>query len=121
MADIHDCALIATAGIAIDQEVTATLGPHMAQSHGAHFPTLVRGTPGTLHHPSPCGNSPPHEVTPPSACTRGRSLNNVAQQDLNRAVESTIATSGDHPGLARSVHCGGLRRHGDDRRRRRRM
>jgi hypothetical protein len=34
MADIHDRAVIATAGIAIDQKVTATLGPHMAQSHG---------------------------------------------------------------------------------------
>jgi hypothetical protein len=33
MADIHDCAVIAAAGIAIDQKVTATLRPHMAQSH----------------------------------------------------------------------------------------
>src|SRR5262249_55091871 len=44
MADIHDCALIATAGIAIDQEVTATLGPHMAQSHGCQLPNF-----GTRH------------------------------------------------------------------------
>jgi hypothetical protein len=30
MADIHDCAVIATAGIAIDQKIAAALGPHMA-------------------------------------------------------------------------------------------
>jgi len=30
MADIHDRAVIATVGIAIDQKVAATLGPHMA-------------------------------------------------------------------------------------------
>jgi len=42
MADIHDCAVIATAGIAIDQKVTATLGPHMAQSHGCQLPNFGR-------------------------------------------------------------------------------
>jgi hypothetical protein len=30
MADILERAVIATAGIAIDQKITATLGPHMA-------------------------------------------------------------------------------------------
>jgi len=30
------------AGIAIDQKVTATLGPHMAQSHGCQLSNFVR-------------------------------------------------------------------------------
>ena len=34
MADIDDRAVIAMVGTAIDQQVAATLGPHMAQSHG---------------------------------------------------------------------------------------
>jgi hypothetical protein len=42
MADIHDCAVIATAGIAIDQKVTATLGPHMAQRHGRQLANFGR-------------------------------------------------------------------------------
>jgi len=42
MADIHECAVITAAGIAIDQKVTATLGPHMAQSHGCQLSDFVR-------------------------------------------------------------------------------
>src|SRR5260370_39876087 len=42
MADIHYCAVIATIGVAIDQQVTATLRPHMAQSHRCKFPNLSR-------------------------------------------------------------------------------
>jgi hypothetical protein len=42
MADIHDRAVIATAGTAIDQKVTATLRPHMAQSHRRQFPNFGR-------------------------------------------------------------------------------
>jgi hypothetical protein len=42
MADIHDRAVIATAGIAIDQKVTATLGSHMAQSHGFELSNFGR-------------------------------------------------------------------------------
>jgi hypothetical protein len=37
MADIHNRAVIATARVAIDQEITASLGSHMAQSHGCEF------------------------------------------------------------------------------------
>jgi hypothetical protein len=40
MADIYDCAVIATAGIAIDQKVTATVGPHVAQRHRCEFPNF---------------------------------------------------------------------------------
>jgi hypothetical protein len=40
MADIHDCAVIATAGIAIDQKIAATLGPHMAESNGCQLPNV---------------------------------------------------------------------------------
>jgi hypothetical protein len=42
MADIHDCAVIAMIGITIDQKVTATLRPHMAQSHRCKFPNFGR-------------------------------------------------------------------------------
>src|SRR6266550_3586375 len=42
MADIYDCAVIATVGIAIGQKVTTTLGPHMAQSHGCQLSDFVR-------------------------------------------------------------------------------
>ena len=42
MADIHDRAVIAMAGIAIDQKVTATLGSHMAQSHGCQLSNFDR-------------------------------------------------------------------------------
>jgi hypothetical protein len=42
MADIYECAVITAAGIAIDQKVTATLGPHMAQSHGCQLSDFVR-------------------------------------------------------------------------------
>jgi hypothetical protein len=42
MADIHECAVITAAGVAIDQKVTATLGPHMAQSHGCQLSDFVR-------------------------------------------------------------------------------
>src|SRR5262249_15284442 len=42
MADIHDCAVIATVGIAIDEKVTAALGPHMAQSHGCQLRNFGR-------------------------------------------------------------------------------
>jgi hypothetical protein len=53
MADVHGRAVIATAGIAIDQQVTATLGPHMAQSHGFELSNF--------------GSSHAIEFAPPSA------------------------------------------------------
>jgi hypothetical protein len=42
MADIHDRAVIATLGLATDQKVTATLRPHMAQSHRCKFSNFGR-------------------------------------------------------------------------------
>jgi hypothetical protein len=58
MADIHLVLVIATAGIAIDQKVTATLGPHMAHGHGFKLPTLGGGMPVSLHHYPHFGNNP---------------------------------------------------------------
>jgi len=55
MADIHDCAVIATAGIAIDQQVTATLRPHMAQSHGFELPNFWSNHANQFVPPSPFG------------------------------------------------------------------
>jgi hypothetical protein len=43
MADIYDRAVMATVGISIDQKVTATLRPHMAQSHGVELSNFGRG------------------------------------------------------------------------------
>ena len=40
MADIQDRGVVATVGIAIDQEVPATLRPHMAESHGFELPNF---------------------------------------------------------------------------------
>jgi hypothetical protein len=53
MAHIQNRAVIATAGIAIDQQVTATLRPHMAQSHGLELPKF--------------GSSHANQCVPPSA------------------------------------------------------
>src|SRR5215471_12670311 len=58
MADIHDRAVIATVGTAIDQKVTATLGPHMAQSHGCQFPNFGRRHVSQFAPPSAFGQPP---------------------------------------------------------------
>src|SRR5262245_30695710 len=83
MADILDRAVIAMAGIAIDQKVTATLRPHMAQSHGCQLSNFVR------RHAS----QHPHSTLLP-ACADGWRLNDMGQQDYEMgAVKFTIATS----------------------------
>jgi len=38
MTDVHDCAVIATAGIAKCEQIVATLGSHVAQSYGSELP-----------------------------------------------------------------------------------
>jgi len=55
MADIYDRDVIATAGIAIDQKVTATLGPHMAQSHGFELSNFGRRHASQFAPPSAFG------------------------------------------------------------------
>src|SRR5215510_15433249 len=55
MADIHDRAVIATVAIAIDQKVTATLRPHMAQSHGFELPNFGSNHANQFVPPSPFG------------------------------------------------------------------
>jgi hypothetical protein len=42
MADIDDRAVIATIGVAVDENVTAALGAHVAQSHRCKFPNFGR-------------------------------------------------------------------------------
>src|SRR6266446_8596709 len=42
MADIHDRPVIASAGVATDQNLTATLGSHMTQSYGGEFAKVER-------------------------------------------------------------------------------
>jgi hypothetical protein len=37
MADVHGRAVIATAGIAMDQQIATTVGSHMTQRHGGQF------------------------------------------------------------------------------------
>ena len=76
MADIHDRAMIAAIGIAIDQKVTATLGPHVAQGHGCQLPNFSRRHGSQFAPPSACRQEPPldaktgepaHEVVADSA------------------------------------------------------
>ena len=91
MADIHDCAVIATAGIAIDQKVTATLGPHMAQSHGCQLSNFVRRH--ASQHPHSGKTTPSREATLLPACADGRCVNDMGQQDYEMgAVKLTMAT-----------------------------
>src|SRR5215831_667221 len=59
MADIHDCAVIATVEIAMDQKVTATLGPHMAQSHGCQLSNFTGRHGSQFAPPSACRQEPP--------------------------------------------------------------
>jgi hypothetical protein len=72
MADVHDRALIATTGVAIDQEVTATLRSHMAQSHGCELSNF--------------GSSHANKCVPPSAFgqyRRGRDWREMARQVMD--------------------------------------
>jgi hypothetical protein len=55
MADIHDRAVIAMAGIAMDQKVAAALGPHMPQSHGRQLPNRGRRHASQFAPPSAFG------------------------------------------------------------------
>jgi len=92
MADINNCAVIAMAGIAIDQKVTATLGPHMAQSHGCQLSNFVRRH--ASQHPHSGKTTPSREATLLPACADGWRLNDMGQQDYEMgAVKFTIATS----------------------------
>src|SRR5262249_34629036 len=92
MADINNCAVIAMAGIAIDQKVTATLGPHMAQSHGCQLSNFVRRH--ASQHPHSGKTTPSREATLLPACADGPCLNDMGQQDYEMgAVKVTIATS----------------------------
>jgi hypothetical protein len=70
MADIHDRAVIATVGIAIDQKVTATLGPHMAQSHGCQLPNFDKRHVSQFAPPSALQQEPPRDARmgEPRAC-----------------------------------------------------
>jgi len=72
----------------MDQKVTATLGPHMAQSHGCQLPNFDRRHASQFAPPSVFRQEP----------RRARPLvltvvSNVAQQIMKWAVESTIAAS----------------------------
>jgi hypothetical protein len=92
MANIHDRAVIATVRIAIDQKVTATLGPHMAQSHGCQLSNFVRRH--ASQHPHSGKTSASREATLIPVCADGRRLNDMGQQDYEMgAVKLTIATS----------------------------
>jgi hypothetical protein len=62
MADIHDRAVIATVGIAIDQKVAAALGPHMAQSHGCQLSNFDRRHASQLAPPSAFRQEPPRDA-----------------------------------------------------------
>ena len=114
MADIHDHAVIATVGIAIDQQVTATLGPHVAQSDGFELSNFDRRLASQLAPPSafrqePAARGqdgePAHELVadlgeglPPAIALRNdRALigapgigNGLAIQRLNLAVVSAM-------------------------------
>jgi hypothetical protein len=48
MADIHDCGVIATAGIAKNQKITAAVEPHMTKSYRSELPS-----PRSWHHHDP--------------------------------------------------------------------
>src|SRR6266487_908854 len=95
MADIHDRPVIAMAGIAIDQRVTATLGSHMAQTHGCQLSNFDRGDASQFAPPSAFQQTTPsREATLLPACADGRRLNDMGQQDYEvGAVKLTIATS----------------------------
>ena len=58
MADIHDRAVIATVGMAIDQKVTATLRPHMPQCHGLELPNFASSHALEFAPPSAFGQRP---------------------------------------------------------------
>jgi len=70
MADIHDPAVIAAIGIAIDQKVTATLGPHVAQSHGRQLPNFDKRHVSQFAPPSAFQQEPPCDARmgEPRAC-----------------------------------------------------
>ena len=92
MADIHDCAVIAMAGIAIDQKVTATLGPHMTQSHGCQLSNFDKRH--ASQHPHSGKTTPSREGTLLPACADSRCVNDMGQQDYEMGtVKVTIATS----------------------------
>ena len=55
MADIQDRGVVATVGTAIDQQVTATLGPHIAQSHGFELANFGRSHADQFARPSTFG------------------------------------------------------------------
>src|SRR5215813_8698491 len=70
MADVHDYAVITAAGIAIDQKVTATLGPHMAQSHGCQLSDFVRTHVSQFAPSSAFRQEPPRDAKRASRCMK---------------------------------------------------